>query len=372
MNWQGLRVGLVGPLPPPAGGMANQTRQLAELLEGEGAAVTLVQTNAPYRPAWIEGLAGVRALFRLVPYLLRLWRCAGEVQLFHVMANSGWSWHLFAAPAIWVARLRGVPAIVNYRGGEAAAFLDRSAVAVRWTLGASSLLAVPSGFLRDVFARHGIDSEVLANVVDLSRFRSVARTRHDAPHLVVTRNLEAIYDIATALRAFARVRETYPRARLSVAGEGPEQESLAALADSLGIAASVCFTGRLDHEQVAALYREADVMVNPSRADNMPNSVLEALASGLPVVSTRVGGVPHIVRDGASALLVDVGDWQAMTDAILRILRDEQFAASLASTGLSEVQQYTWSRVRVRLGELYERAMSAGEARATAAGRLLR
>jgi len=100
--------------------------------------------------------------------------------------------------------------------------------------------------------------------------------------------------------------------------------------------------------------------------------VLEALASGLPVVSTRVGGVPHIVRDGASALLVDVGDWQAMTDAILRILGDEQLAASLASTGLSEVQQYTWSRVRVRLGELYERAMSVGEARATAAGRLLR
>jgi len=372
VNWQGLRVGLVGPLPPPAGGMANQTRQLAELLEGEGAAVTLVQTNAPYRPAWIEGVVGVRALFRLVPYLLRLWRCAGEVHLFHVMANSGWSWHLFAAPAIWVARLRGVPAVVNYRGGEAAAFLDRSVAAVRWTLGPSSLLAVPSAFLRDVFACHGIVTEVLANVVNLSRFRFVARARHDAPHLVVTRNLEAIYDIPTALRAFARVRDTYPRGRLSVAGEGPERESLAALSDSLGIAASVRFTGRLDHDQVAALYREADVMVNPSRADNMPNSVLEALASGLPVVSTRVGGVPHIVRDEASALLVDVGDWRAMADAILRILGDEQLASGLASTGLSEVQQYTWPRVRVRLGELYDRAMSAGEARATAAGRLLR
>jgi len=231
---------------------------------------------------------------------------------------------------------------------------------------------VPSAFLRDVFARHGIVAEVLANVVNLSRFRFVARARHDAPHLVVTRNLEAIYDIPTALRAFARVRDTYPRARLSVAGEGPERESLAALSDSLGIAVSVCFTGRLDHDQVAALYREADVMVNPSRADNMPNSVLEALASGLPVVSTRVGGVPHIVRDEASALLVDVGDWRAMADAILRILGDEQLASGLASTGLSEVQQYTWPRVRVRLGELYDRAMSAGEARATAAGRLLR
>jgi hypothetical protein len=88
MNWQGLRVGLVGPLPPPAGGMANQTRQLAELLGAEGAEVTLVQTNAPYRPSWVGRLTGIRALFRLVPYVVRLWQCAGRVQLFHVMANS--------------------------------------------------------------------------------------------------------------------------------------------------------------------------------------------------------------------------------------------------------------------------------------------
>jgi glycosyltransferase involved in cell wall biosynthesis len=85
-------------------------------------------------------------------------------------------------------------------------------------------------------------------------------------------------------------------------------QSLQALAASLGIADAVCFVGRLDRDQVAALYSEADVILNPSRVDNMPNSVLEAMACGLPVVSTRAGGVPHIVRDGVSALLVDAGD----------------------------------------------------------------
>jgi len=372
MRWNGLRVGLVGPLPPPAGGMANQTRQLAELLSSEGARVSLVQVNAPYHPRWVGRLAGIRALFRLLPYLVRLWRCAGDVQLFHVMANSGWSWHLFAAPAIWVARIRRVPVVVNYRGGEAAAFLERSASAVRRTLGASTLLAVPSGFLREVFARHDIVSEVLPNVVDLSRFRVADRKRHDAPHAVVTRNLEAVYDIPTALHAFAHVRAAFPKARLSIAGEGPERESLSALAVSLGIAESVRFTGRLDRDQVAALYRDADVMLNPSRADNMPNSVLEALACGLPVVSTRVGGVPYIVRDGVSALLVDAGDHVAMGGTVLRVLRDEALAARLAAAGRADVQQYTWSRVRTRLGELYERMLQAGDSRATATGRLLR
>src|SRR5690242_3337836 len=81
-----LRLGLVGPLPPPSGGMANQTRQLAQLLESEGVIVEIVRFNAPYRPGWIASLRGIRALFRLWPYLFRLWITAGRVDVFHVMA----------------------------------------------------------------------------------------------------------------------------------------------------------------------------------------------------------------------------------------------------------------------------------------------
>ena len=91
MNTKRLGMGLVGPLPPPSGGMANQTRQLARLLEQAGVAVEIVQTNAPYRPQWVGSLRGVRAVFRLVPFLRNLWHAAGRVQLFHVMANSGWA-----------------------------------------------------------------------------------------------------------------------------------------------------------------------------------------------------------------------------------------------------------------------------------------
>jgi glycosyltransferase involved in cell wall biosynthesis len=283
------------------------------------------------------------------------------------MANSGWSWHLFAAPAVWIARMRGVPVVVNYRGGEAAAFLERSAHWVRWSLHAASVLVVPSGFLRDVFGRFRIDAEVLPNIVDTSRFRFMARGHHDAPHLVVTRNLEAIYDIPTALRAFATVRKSFPLARLSVAGEGAELQRLTAMVDALGITAAVRFTGPLDREQIATLYREADILVNPSRVDNMPNSVLEALACGLPVVSTRAGGVPYLVRDGVSALLVDAGDAEAMAEAILRLLRDAELAERLATAGVADAQQYTWARVRLRLAELYERVLPIGQPRVTTA-----
>ncbi len=349
-----LLVVLVGPLPPPSGGMANQTRQLAHLLAESGVQVRLVQNNAPYRPAWIGRVRGLRAVFRLVPYLVALWRALRGADVAHVMANSGWSWHLFAAPAIWLARLRGVPVLVNYRGGDAERFLRGQARWVRPTLGLARVLAVPSGFLQSVFARHGIDAQIIPNVVDLARFTPAA-SRIPGQHMVVTRNLEEIYDIPTALRALAAVRHRYPTARLTVAGSGPELNALKRLAEELGVAQAVRFTGRLDNERVAELYREADVLLNPSTVDNMPISLLEAMASGVPIVSTNVGGVPYLVEHERTALLVPPRDPDAMAKAVLRLFDDGRLRDGLVQSGLRACRAYTWDCVRPLLFAAYAR-----------------
>ncbi|MCK5480228.1 MAG: glycosyltransferase, partial [Gammaproteobacteria bacterium] len=167
-----MHIGLVGPLPPPSGGMANQTRQLARLLRSEGLDVELLQTNAAYKPRWAGKLRGIRALFRLLPYLWRLWQTAGRVDLLHVMANSGWSWHLFAAPAIWIGRLRRTPVVVNYRGGEAEEFFQKSFRWVRPSLKRVAAVIVPSDFLAKVFRRRDIDVHIVRNIVDIKRFTS--------------------------------------------------------------------------------------------------------------------------------------------------------------------------------------------------------
>ena len=350
-GFDGLRVGVVGPVPPPAGGMAMQTRQLVQLLDGERAKVSLVQTNRPYRPAWIGRFVGLRALFRLVPYMLALWRTAGRVDVLHVMANSGWSWHLFAVPAVWIARFRSVRVIVNYRGGEAASFLQRSAGLVRATVRRASSVVVPSEFLREVFGRHGMAAQIVPNVVDLSRFHPGPRA--EPPQIIVARNLEPIYDNATALRAFAMLRASMPGVRLLIAGTGPQEASLRALAAELGVTAGVSFVGRLSADEMALRLRESAVALNPSTVDNMPNSVLEAMASGVPVVSTDVGGIPFIVSDQRSALLVPAGDAGAMARALERVLRDAALADKLRRNGLQDVLAYTWPAVRTRLGAAY-------------------
>lgn len=361
----GLRMALVGPLPPPAGGMANQTRQLAELLRAAGAEVDLVPTNPPFRPAWVGKLPVLRAGVRLAAYVLRLWRAAGRAQLLHVMANSGWSWHLFAVPAIWVARARGVPVVVNYRGGGAADFLARSQRQVRFSMRQVAALIVPSGFLVNVFQRFGIAAEIVPNILDLARFhpadaaRPGAAARQGGPRsqVVVARNLEAIYDNATAIQAFALLRQRLPGALLTVAGSGPEAGRLQALVLALGMNDAVRFTGTLDRDAMAALYATADVSLNPSLTDNSPNSVLESMASGVPVVSTDVGGVPFILEHGRTGLLVPPGDAQAMAAALYRLLTDEALWQSLATASQAEVQRYAWPQVAARLLGVYRRAI---------------
>jgi len=366
-----LTIAVVGPLPPPSGGMANQTRQLVRLLAEAGCRVEVVQVNAPYRPAGIGRIHGVRAAFRLVPYLFRIWQVAGRVDLVHVMANSGWAWHLFAAPAIWAAALRGTAVIVNYRGGEAEAFLAASAKRVLPTLSRASLLVVPSGFLQRIFARHGVRAEIVPNIVDLARFAPAPRGGGGL-HFIVTRNLEELYDIPTAIRAFVRVRAVSPSARLTVAGSGPCRASLERLCAELGVSNAVTFTGHLDNEAIPALYRSADLLLNPSRADNMPISLLEAMASGVPIVSTDVGGIPDLVRDGATALLVPGGDPEAMAAAAIRVISDPALARSLASAGLEQARSYTWASVKPQLLDAYARALhhTGRRAGATEAARI--
>ena len=361
MMLAGLRIALVGPLPPPAGGMANQTAQLAALLRADGAQVQLLAVNGACLPPWLARMRYLRAALRLPLHLWRLWRTADTVDLFHVMANSGWSWHLHAAPALWIASLRGKPALLNYRGGEAAAFFARSPRLVGLSLRRASAIVVPSAFLARVFEQHGHTAHIVPNVLDLQRFKpaSPRPPPSQAPRILVARHLQALYDNASAVRALAIVRDVHPAARLLLAGGGPEREALARLAASLGVRDALTFAGHVDNAAMPALYHASDIVLNPSLADNMPISVLEALACGVPVVSTDVGGIPALLQDGVTAQLVPPGDAPAMAQAILLLLREPARARAQVDAGLALAASFAWARIAPLLATHYRRIRAA-------------
>ncbi len=352
------RIALVAPLPPPFGGMANQAQLLASRLEEEGIQVELIRTNTPYFAPWVNRLKGIRAIFRLLPYLWTLWRRIGKVELVHVMANSGWSWHLFAAPAIWIAWWQKKPVVLNYHGGEAEAFFNKSMNLVYPSVERSSLVAVPSIYLKRVFNDFGIDTIVVPNIIDFEVFDHVSdkKINRTTPHLIVCRNLETIYGIDIVLQAFSVVIKEIPGAQLSVAGEGAERTQLELMARDLGIEGSVSFTGRLNRGEMKKLYESADLMLNASRADNTPLALLEAMAAGVPVVTSDAGGIPLMVEQDVTAKIVPIDDWKFMAEEALQLLSGQEQYTEMIVSGQCAMKNYHWSSVKELWTQAYVKA----------------
>ena len=361
MNLNGLRIVLVGPLPPPMGGMATQTETLAQKLQAEGASVRVVRTNRTSTPACLERVRYLRAVFRLLPYVGELLAALRQADLVHVMANSGWSWYLYAVPAIRVAHWYRRPVVVNYRGGEAADFFAASWRRIEPTMRHATSIIVPSGFLAGLFARYGMDARVVPNVLDATLFRpsGSADAKSSALRILIARNLEAIYGIDLALRALSRIKQQVPTVEMVVTGSGPERATLEQMAAELGLEQHLRFTGKVDRGEMARLFHTADVLVNPSRVDNSPNAVIEALACGVPIVATRVGGVPFLVEHEKTALLVESEDSDALAAAVLRLSQTPALAERLARNGIECARRFAWPAVFAELAGIYGDALRA-------------
>jgi teichuronic acid biosynthesis glycosyltransferase TuaC len=150
-----------------------------------------------------------------------------------------------------------------------------------------------------------------------------------------------------------QVCRVYPEARLTICGSGPEKSKLQQLASDLGIGEAVTFAGNIDNDSIAELYQSADIMLNTSLADNMPVSVLEALACGVPIVSTNVGGVPYLVTHEKTALLAEPRDYKVMAERVLSLVSQPELAEALVRAGLDEIQNYTWTAVKQDLLPVY-------------------
>jgi len=348
------RIALVAPWPPPLGGMSVQARGLAGALRAAGTRVEVVRTNARLGP--IARIKFLRGVVNLAVFLTRLVWTVPRVDVLHVLAASGLTFFVFSAPAIVLGRLTGRRVIVNYRGGLADDFLAARGRWVRPFLRRAHRLVVPSGYLEGIFRRAGYAPEIVPNYVDVDRFTGDPAPApkpepepepepEQGPRIVVTRNLEPIYNVRVAIDATARIRERHPNAELWIAGTGSERAALEARARELGIADAVRFLGRVPNEEIPALYRGAAIALNPTNVDNMPISVLEAFAAGVPVVSTRAGGVPFIVEDEVSGLLADVGDADGLARACVRILDSADLANALRAAGRAASERYRLSAV---------------------------
>jgi glycosyltransferase involved in cell wall biosynthesis len=360
---------LVAPSLSILGGQAVAAQRLLERLRMvPGLEVDFLphdpRTNALLRQ--LQRVKYVRTVATSIAYVESLLRRLPAYDVVHVFSASYWSFLLAPTPAILIGKWLGKRVVVNYRSGEAEDHLTRWPKTSIPTLQRADAVATPSGYLVDVFAHFGIQAESIANFVDPG---AVRYRRRDVlkPVFLSNRNFQSLYNIPCVLRAFARIQEQRPEARLIVVGSGPEGERVHALARELSLR-NVDFVGAVKPTEMGRYYDEADVYLNASDIDNMPNSIIESFACGLPVVTTRAGGIPYIVEHERNGLLVDCGDHEALANSALRLLDDPALAHRLIDEGLSDVQRhYTWEAVGEGWAALYRRLVGAEAPAATPA-----
>ncbi|MBS1817918.1 MAG: glycosyltransferase family 4 protein [Acidobacteria bacterium] len=353
-----IRVAIVAPSLRILGGQAVQADRLLRAWQDDPQLdAWLVPHNpVPPRPLqWATRVKYARTLVTEACYLALLFRELRRADVVHVFSASYTSFLLAPLPAVLVAKLLGKPVVLNYRSGEAPDHLRRSAIA-RWVLRHVDQNAVPSAFLQTVFAEYDVEATVIPNLVALDRFPYRPRTPL-RPRLLSTRNLEPLYNVACTLRAFQQIQGVHPDATLTLVGAGSEEPALRDLARDLGLR-HVTFAGRVAPESIASCYDTHDIYIQSPNIDNMPASVLEAYASGLPVVSTDAGGVPTIVRHGEQGLLAPVNDHDQLAAHVLHLLAAPDRARALAEAGHASLQASAWPRVREQWLALYRVALA--------------
>ena len=163
---------------------------------------------------------------------------------------------------------------------------------------------------------------------------------------------EPLYNVPCVLRAFALIQERFPEASLTVAGDGWMRPQLEDLARELRLK-NTEFVGRVAFERMPALYDGSDIYLTATDLDNMPGSVIECLACGVPVVTTDAGGVPYLVTHEKTALIVSRNDHRAMATSAIRLLEDNDLVLRLTRAGRESARQFTWPEVRTRWLQAY-------------------
>jgi glycosyltransferase involved in cell wall biosynthesis len=355
------KISIVGPsMRVFGGGQALHAIGLAEQLRREGYAVHLLPIDPVFPPGtgWLRLVPYVRTIFNQSLYLPSL-LCLRRTDIVHVSSASYWSFLIAPIPAMLMGRLCGKPVILNYHSGEAADHLAHWGALVHPWLALADEIVVPSEYLCRVFGSYGYRTRVIHNTVDISRF--IYRRRHPLrPRLLSVRNFEWFYGVDHTLHAFSLFQRRYPDATLDIAGSGSCEAELQSLARSLNVV-GVRFLGSVCSDEMPSVLDRADILLNSSLIDNQPLSILEAMASGLSIVTTGVGDIANMIEGGVTGTIVPEKDPAAMAAAAALLLEQPDRARSMASRAYERLDRYSWSRVGSQWSALYDDMMQRSQ-----------
>lgn len=343
------RLCFVGPmLGVNPGWVMTQGELLAGLLAEAGYPTRLTSHKPARLPRLIDTLSSLIA-----------WR--DEIDLVIHQVFSGPAFAVTDAASM-LCRVLGLRQVFALHGGALPEFAARRGGWVRRVLRRADAIVTPSTYLAEAFAAYpelASRMRTIPNILEIENYPYRHRERAQ-PNLLWMRTFHEVYHPQMAIEVLAALRRTHPAATLTMAGqEKGLHMAVEELARQRGLGAAVRFPGFLGPADKAREFATHDIYLNTNRVDNMPVSVLEAAAFGLPVVATAVGGVPHLLRDGETGLLVPDGDAEAMTAAVRRLLDEPELAGTLSANGRRLAESCAWEPVRAQWETLFAEVLHA-------------
>jgi glycosyltransferase involved in cell wall biosynthesis len=303
-------------------------------------------------PVWTTS-THLGRLRRLSDMMLTAWRRRRQYAVVQVDVYSGPAF-VWAEMTCRVLRLAHKPYVLTLHGGNLPNFARREPRRVQRLLGSAAAVTTPSRYLLEQMRPYSARLHLLPNALQIDNYEFRPR-QHPRPHLVWLRAFHSIYQPELAVEVVSRLVGGFPEIALTMAGPDKRDGSRSrteALAEQLGIGSRVALPGRVPKAEVPACLNRGDVFLNTTTVDNAPVSVLEAMACGLCVVSTNVGGIPYLLEDQRDALLVPAGDAEAMAAAVRRLLTEPGLAERLSRGARDKAEQFAWSVVLPQWEEL--------------------
>lgn len=331
-----MNILLVCNYKPSVGGISGQVELLQKHLREEGHSADIFSTKASM----------IRRL--LLPIRLRF--IAKHYDLLHIHCCSGLGF-LPAVIGITTGRRLKKRLVLTYHGGGGENFFDKHPKLVRHYLTRTDTNIVLSGFLAKVFEKHHLPYTIIPNIIELDE--SQFRLRETlTPNFICTRAHETLYNIPCILHAFQKVQAELPEATLTLVGSGTEHENIKKLALELNLK-NITFTGRVHNHEIYHQLDHSDIFLSSPTVDNMPVSILEAMNAGLLVISSRVGGVPYMIKNGSNGLLFESDSPDELAQKMLWAIENQSIAKTIILQAHQYVNQYRWGNIKEKIYVTY-------------------
>jgi len=238
--------------------------------------------------------------------------------------------------------------------------------ALEFILKMADRTTVISSYLANIALKYGAKGkiEIISNGVDTEKFKNKkTEEKYNKTKIIITTSrLVKKNGVDVLIRAIEEVKKEFPDIKCEIIGGGPEESYLKKLAEETGVKKEIEFLGTIPHEKIPDFLKKADIFARPSRSEGMGNSFVEAMATGLPVIGTPVGGITDIIEDGKTGLFMRLNDYKDLSKKILLLLKDKKLKEILIHNGrITAEKKFSWGDIAEKFGSLFINESQTGK-----------